>query len=91
MSTRKQREKEAKKRERLHQGKILAGATPAPAPELASMPASTQENQQIQGSSSPGVAAFLAELHEFAIAYQALCLRASHRLMALGLKEGSRK
>jgi hypothetical protein len=89
MSARKSKEREKKKNERLHQGKILAAAKPAITPAPAPIPASAQELQQPPANLSPGVAAFLAELHRFAIDYQKLCLRASHRLMAVGLKEGS--
>ena len=41
------------------------------------------------GKISPGMAAFLAELHRFAIDYHKLCTRASHRLMVIGLAEGA--
>jgi hypothetical protein len=64
--------------------------TPLPETTLAPAKAPVIEPAQQQASEvSPGVAAFLAELHQFAIQYQKLCLRASHRLMVAGFKEAS--
>jgi hypothetical protein len=64
--------------------------TSLPETTLAPAKAPVIEPAQQQASEvSPGVAAFLAELHQFAIQYQKLCLRASHRLMVAGLKEAS--
>jgi hypothetical protein len=61
---------------------------PAPITTPAVVSASEPLNQQ-PANLAPGFAAFLSELHKFAIAYQKLCLRASHRLMVAGLKEGT--
>jgi hypothetical protein len=64
---------------------------PKPAPMAAvSIPESIKTpTHQPTTNMSPGFAAFLSEMHKFAIAYQKLCLRASHRLMVAGLKEGA--
>jgi hypothetical protein len=87
MSARKQKEKEAKKRERLRQGQILAAAKPEPAAAVVSIPPSTEQN--LPANIAPGLAVFLAELHHFAADYHELCIRSSHRLLLAGLREGA--
>jgi hypothetical protein len=58
---------------------------PLPVPAIPSFLAPTQEDSRLP----PDIATFLAELHRFASEYQQTCLRAAHRLMALGLHEGT--